>query len=138
MTNFADVNIDKKMDSNPYLIGFNNGIYDLDSGTFRSGKPEDYVSMSVEYDYVDFNGNEPVFDDLDRYFKNLFKNIEIREYVLRSLASRLEGQNNNCQINIWTGSASNGKSVFTLFSTPLISLLSINSNLFLLLEIIFL
>ena len=114
MISFAVTDIDLKMDNNPYLIGFNNGIYDLDAGTFRQGKPEDYVSLSVNYDYIDYNGTEPVFVELNNYFESLFKNVEIREYVLRSLASRLEGQSNNCQINIWTGPASNGKTVFTL------------------------
>lgn len=113
MIDFAINDIENIMDSNPYLIGFNNGIYDLDAGVFRTGKPEDYVSLCVNYDYIDYKGTEPVFNELEKYFESLFKNVEVREYVLRYLASRLEGQNTNNQINIWTGGASNGKSVFT-------------------------
>lgn len=118
MIDFAIKDIDNIMNSNPYLIGFNNGIFDLNTNTFRLGKPEDYVSLSVNYNYVDYTGNEPIFQDLDNYFNSLFKDKEVREYVLRLLASRLEGQNNN-NVHIWTGPASNGKSVFTLLLNKL-------------------
>jgi len=119
MAGFTDQKIEDKMDSNAYLIGFNNGVYDLENKIFRSGKPEDYVSLCVNYDYCDYTGNEPVFEEIKNYFTSLFKNEEVRYYVLRYLASRLEGQNTNNQINIWTGPASNGKSVFTLLLNKL-------------------
>ena len=41
----------KKLDSDNNLIGFNNGVYDLFNFEFRSGKPEDYITMTVSYDY---------------------------------------------------------------------------------------
>lgn len=113
MIKFSDDTIENKMNQNPYLIGFENGIYDLRSGQFREGKPEDYVSLSTGYSYVEYKGDEPVFTRIENYFKSLFPDDKIKDYVLRYMASRLEGRNSNNQFNIWTGKASNGKSVFT-------------------------
>ena len=110
---FLKSDIETKMDSNPFLIGFENGIYDLQARQFRRGKPEDYVSKSVGYPYMEYNGDEPVFEQIDRYLSSLFVDEPVREYVLTYLASRLEGRAINNQFNIWTGKASNGKSVFT-------------------------
>ena len=110
---FLKTDIEVKMDSNPFLIGFENGIYDLQARQFRRGKPEDYVSKSVGYPYSEYNGDEPVFDQINKYLSSLFVDEPVREYVLTYLASRLEGRAINNQFNIWTGKASNGKSVFT-------------------------
>lgn len=110
---FLKEDIETKMDSNAFLIGFENGIYDLQTKEFRRGKPEDYVSKSVKYPYIEYEGNEPVFDQINKYLGSLFVDEPVREYVLTYLASRLEGRAINNQFNIWTGKASNGKSVFT-------------------------
>jgi len=110
---FLKNDIETKMDSNPFLIGFENGIYDLQARQFRRGKPEDYVSKSVGYPYMEYNGDEPAFEQIDKYLSSLFVDEPVREYVLTYLASRLEGRAINNQFNIWTGKASNGKSVFT-------------------------
>jgi phage/plasmid-associated DNA primase len=37
-------------DMNPNLIGFKNGVYDLEAG-FREGKFNDYVSKAVSYEF---------------------------------------------------------------------------------------
>jgi phage/plasmid-associated DNA primase len=35
----------KELDTNPYLLGFENGVYDLKSCEFRIGKIDDFISM---------------------------------------------------------------------------------------------
>ena len=44
---FYDRRFKAKLDQNPYLIGFKNGIYDLKSNIFRCGYPEDFVSKCM-------------------------------------------------------------------------------------------
>ena len=40
-----------KLDANPNLIGFNDGVYDLRTAVFRPARPDDYVSRTVGYDF---------------------------------------------------------------------------------------
>jgi hypothetical protein len=48
---FYDENINfiKLLDANIDLIGFDNGIFDIRTMSFRDGRPDDYVSKSVGY-----------------------------------------------------------------------------------------
>jgi hypothetical protein len=39
------------LDANPDLVGFNNCVFDLQSGCARAGRPEDYMSMTCGYDF---------------------------------------------------------------------------------------
>ena len=34
-----------------YLLGFNNGVYDTRTKTFKDGTPDDYITKSVGYDF---------------------------------------------------------------------------------------
>ena len=99
------------LDENKYLLGFNNGIYDLKSECFREGLPEDYVSFSVGYNYVEYNGNEKIFDDINKYFIDIQQNVNVREYMLRCIASCLCGENLENKMFICVGNGSNGKSL---------------------------
>jgi hypothetical protein len=42
-----------KLDSLPHLIGFDNGVWDLDAGVFREATPEDLICKSVGYSYTE-------------------------------------------------------------------------------------
>ena len=50
---FYDKDFEEKLDSNPDLLGFENGVYDFKMMIFRDGRPEDYISMSTNIDYID-------------------------------------------------------------------------------------
>jgi hypothetical protein len=51
---FCDKDFIKKIDTNPYLLGFANGVYDLKKGELRDGRPDDYLEMSTDIDKIDF------------------------------------------------------------------------------------
>ena len=106
---FFDGEFQKKLDSNVYLIGFKNGIYDLKEMCFRDGLPSDYVSMSVGYDWKTFNGDEPVFHKIDKFFSEIQVEQDMKNYVLTLIASIFRGIPDQ-KIHIWTGSGGNGKS----------------------------
>lgn len=107
---FYDSTFTSKLDANPDLIGFDNGVYDLSTGTFRDGHPEDYVSLTTGYDYREFNEDDEEIVGLCQFMTDVFIDEETRDYVLTLLSSILEGRNPNEKFHIWTGSGGNGKS----------------------------
>jgi P4 family phage/plasmid primase-like protien len=107
---FYDKNFMNKLDNNPYLIGFKNGVYDLKTGELRDGLPEDYIEMNTGIDKIDFEETNEHWDDLKKFIDTVFFDKEIREYFLTYFASCLQGHNAEEKFRIWTGIGSNGKS----------------------------
>lgn len=107
---FYDKNFVNKLDTNNYLLGFKNGIYDLQTGELRDGRPDDYLEMTTEIDKIDFEESNENFKDLEHFIDTIFIDPEIKEYFLLFLASCLQGHNAEEKFRIWTGNGSNGKS----------------------------
>lgn len=110
---FLQSNFMNKLDTNLYLVGFENGVYDLKNDEFREGLPDDYISLSTNIEYIPYDEIES--DDQDlldmKYFlETVFVDDDIRHYVLKFLASCLQGHNAEEKFRIWTGTGSNGKS----------------------------
>jgi phage/plasmid-associated DNA primase len=96
-----------KLDSNTHLIGFNNGVYDLNTFEFREGKPDDYITLSVGYDYNDKHTTK--YNDLLKFLQDIQPNKEERDYMLTYLSIGLIG--NLLELfTILTGCGRNGKS----------------------------
>ena len=94
-------------------ICFNNGIYDFKNNTFNKYSEDTLEpSISVGYDYIEYTGNEPIFNEINEYFKKLLHNEDERNKLLKFLSNRVKGIEDN-KFNIIHGLASNGKSVFT-------------------------
>ena len=97
----------KKLDMNKYLIGFNNGVYDLKTFEFRSGKPTDLITMSVGYDYTDKHTDKN--NDLLQFLHDIQPIKEDYEYMMTYLSIALVG--NILELfAILTGKGRNGKS----------------------------
>lgn len=109
-TLFYHKKFENELDVKPYLIGFNNGIYDLQNDEFREGRPDDYLSMNAEIDYVPFDIDDPNWDGLNNFLSTVFPDEDIKEYFFTFLSSCLQGVNNEEKFRIWVGSGSNGKS----------------------------
>ena len=108
---FRDETLASKLNSNETIIGFDNGVYELDTGIFRKTEPGDYVSISVGYDYKEFTMKSPEVLEVCDYFSQLQTNKEIREYLLTIFSSLLDGANKDQKFFFFTGySGSNGKS----------------------------
>jgi hypothetical protein len=100
-------NFTKKLDSNNHLIGFNNGVFDLEIFQFRDGKPDDYITLSVGYDYSPQHTNK--YDELLQFLQDIQPDKEERDYMLTYLSIGLIG--NLLELfTILTGSGRNGKS----------------------------
>jgi phage/plasmid-associated DNA primase len=102
---FYDNKFEELLDSKPYLLGFDNGVYDLELGHFRPGIPDDLISMSVGYNYPNaMTRNDPTVKKIEAYFETVQKEVAIREYVLRLLSSFLNGCIRDQHLMVWTGS----------------------------------
>ena len=99
-----------KLDCETSLIGFENGVYDLNRLEFRDGRPEDYISYSTNINYVEFVADDQLLSDVKEFFNKVITNEKVREYVLTLLASFLNGYTAEERFHIWTGSGSNAKS----------------------------
>jgi P4 family phage/plasmid primase-like protien len=111
---FYDNAFEEKLDSNKYLIGFNNGIFDLRINTFRKGCPDDFISLSTGYDFKDnYNENNEEIILLNKFLSSVFPDDELRKYFLCFIASIIEGGNTDQKMFFWTGSGSNGKGTIT-------------------------
>jgi len=108
---FYDPEFEDKLDEQRHLIGFNNGIYDLDQGLFRSGRPEDYVSLTTNIDYEDYKPNSKYAKKINTFFKQIQPKEDMRNYVLKLYSSYLQGHIPDEKFHIATGSGSNGKSL---------------------------
>jgi phage/plasmid-associated DNA primase len=108
---FYDNDFVNKLDTNPDLIGFKNGVYDLRKGEFRAGLPEDYISLSTEHNYIEFRDDDPNIVAVMNFMNQIFTDPSVREYAFISLSSFLEGHNPNEICYIWKGTGEgNGKS----------------------------
>ena len=116
---FHDRDFIRKMDSNPWLLCFTNGVVDFKRKEFRAGNPEDYITKSTRIAYKPVSeyrktkkGNETI-QQIELFMTQLFPVKELETYMWELLASCLIGINHNQTFNILTGVGSNGKSMLT-------------------------
>lgn len=101
----------ENLDANTKLMCFTNGVLDLETCTFRDGKPEDFISQSTGYDF------EPEVDqqeeqELMTIFSQILPNPHVRQYFLTILASCLQGGNKDQSFYILQNSSgANGKTL---------------------------
>lgn len=114
---FYDKDFVKNMDTNKYLLCFNNGVVDFKTKTFRDGYPQDYITKSTGINYIEYNSSNPemykISNELTSFMEKLFPIPDLNKYMWEHLASCLIGTNLNQTFNIYHGSGSNGKSILT-------------------------
>jgi hypothetical protein len=110
---FYDKMFVSNMDTNKYLMCFNNGVIDFETKTFRDGYPQDYITKSTNIDYIHYD-EEKYSEEIsyvDNFMNKLFPIKSLNKYMWEHLASTLIGENLNQTFNIYRGSGSNGKSL---------------------------
>jgi P4 family phage/plasmid primase-like protien len=109
------------LNKNPYLVAFKNGIYDFENDIFRDGNPEDYISVALPIEYIDYGSiDHPEVMEVDDYFQKIFPDRDIRDYFLDQVCHLFVGGNHHKVILFWTGEGNNGKTVTqTLFEKML-------------------
>jgi P4 family phage/plasmid primase-like protien len=97
-----------KLDENKYLIGFDNGVYDLEQSVFRDGLPSDYLTYSVGYDYTTQH-NSDIRDLIDKFMWSMFEDGEMVNYLWDSTSYSICGNKFLEFLEFYTGNGANGK-----------------------------
>lgn len=110
---FLDTEFVRRVNENPNLIAFKNGVFDLESMEFRNGKQEDYImfNTNIEYHPETHYTQCRAWPEVDKFIKQILPEEDVREYVIKFLATCLKGTNMSQKFHIWTGSGANGKSM---------------------------
>jgi P4 family phage/plasmid primase-like protien len=137
---FYEENFEANLNANPYRIGCANGVIHLDAikpnpnkpgqmmpmskdagdpfNFFQPGAPEDYITFQIGNDspehqpipYIEYDPKDPIQIELDDFFSKLFPRPELKVWVLKLLASCLEGKNREQCYYTFQGVGGNGKS----------------------------
>lgn len=106
---FYDKSFEKSLNENRLLLGFTNGVFDLKAGLFRRGTPDDLISMTVGYAYKDYTMDDPIIKKIMKYFSEVQREDDMRDYVLRLISSFLDGRVKDQKFILWTGSGCHAK-----------------------------
>jgi P4 family phage/plasmid primase-like protien len=108
---FYDRRFREKLDTNPTLFPFKNGIYDLVTNTFRRGRPEDFISKTAPINYIEFSEDDERVHSVYDYLEKVFPDKSIRQYFLDVSSDIFMGGNHQKHVYFWTGEGDNAKSV---------------------------
>lgn len=101
------------LDKDRSLLGFNNGVYDLQKGEFRTYRESDLVTLSVGYDYDEalmYHDKETI-QEINRFIFSVFPDEETCRYVIKFMASCLAGYTDDQLFHFGYGTGSNGKGI---------------------------
>jgi P4 family phage/plasmid primase-like protien len=98
---------DIEFDNNPDILPFNNVVYDLKEGIFRSFKYDDYVTITTGYDWEEPSENE--INKINEIIDQILFDKETKDMFMTLLSSGLDG-NVLQKFTILTGRGGNGKS----------------------------
>jgi P4 family phage/plasmid primase-like protien len=103
---FLDKHFLKLLNSKKHLVPFTNGVYDLISKEFRKSVKEDYINLTLSFDYNNNVNNPEVWS----FINKILPNSCIRDWVLKKLSECLNGDIPNTHFLMFIGDGANGKS----------------------------
>lgn len=120
---FYNSNFYKIIDQRKYLIGFDNGVYDLETYTFRKGVASDYISLSTNYIFTEYNETCPLWNELEDIIEKIIPDPDTRLFILKALASTLDGYTRDEKFYIFAGKNGIGGSGKSTISDLLLQVL---------------
>jgi P4 family phage/plasmid primase-like protien len=95
-----------KLNSKKHLLPFTNGVYDLLANKFRPTQKDDYVNLTVNFDYI-----EEENQDVHTFLEQVLPNPLVRDFVLKKMSDCLNGDIPNTTFLMFIGdTGANGKS----------------------------
>jgi P4 family phage/plasmid primase-like protien len=113
---FYNSNFYKIIDQNKDLLGFENGVYDLQKMEFRKGTSTDYISLTTGFEYIEYTADDPLYREVWDLICKILPIDDVRHFTLKSLASCLDGHIRDENFYIYSGknnTGGNGKSTLT-------------------------
>lgn len=108
---FYDKEFIHKIDENPDILVFENGVYDASIRAVRDGRPEDYCTKSTKIYYREFGYDHPQVIKMLELFKKTFVNPNLLRFFTQTVSDLIRGGNRHKIFTIWNGDGDNGKSV---------------------------
>lgn len=125
---FYDCRFRDRLDTNPWLIAFNNGVYDLQQNIFRPGRPEDFISKKMPVNYREFVEEDDAVQEVIVFLQKIFPDSSVRRYFLDVTCNVFVGGNREKIVVFWLGEGDNGKSVTQKFFELMLGKLAIKLN----------
>jgi P4 family phage/plasmid primase-like protien len=125
---FYDKRFREKLDTNPTLFPFNNGVYDLITNIFRPGRPEDFISNTAPIDYVEFDEEDESISDVHEYLEKVFPDKSVRNYFVDIASDIFLGGNHRKHVYFLLGEGDNSKSVIQTFFEKMLGKMAIKFN----------
>jgi P4 family phage/plasmid primase-like protien len=125
---FYDKRFSEKLDTNPALFPFKNGVYDLVSNSFRPGRPEDFISKTSPIDYVEMDDDDERVHDVHDYLEKVFPDKSVRAYFTDIASDIFFGGNSQKHVYFLLGEGDNSKSVIQTLFEKMLGHLAIKFN----------
>jgi phage/plasmid-associated DNA primase len=122
----------EQSDDKWWLLGFNNLVCDLRSGTFREYDKEDNISINTGYDWREPTDEE--VQTVNSFISSIIPNEYDKKILLQILSTTLEGR---CfdKFVMFQGSGSNGKSTLINFLLEALGNLGMNMDPYIIYQI---
>lgn len=97
----ASIIFEQQLNANNNLIGYNNGTYDIKHNTFRKGLYNDYISMSVNYDFTVKYSSKHKY--LTLFLDDILQDESIKQNVLQYVSLCLSENMNDIMSMVFGG-----------------------------------
>ena len=94
---FFDGNFINLLDKNTELLSFKNGVLDIANKEFRESRSDDYLSLSTNTDYIEYDPNNPehveIRGEITEFMEQLFPDPSLNTGYRFPANIKLETQN---------------------------------------------
>ena len=125
---FYDPKFKEKLDTNPYLIGFKNSVYDLKLNIARAGRPDDYLSKNMPIDYIEYTEDAEEVQSVYDFLEKVFPDESVRKYFLDIESECFVGSNPRKLCHFFLGEGNNAKSITQSIFEQMMGKLAIKLN----------
>ena len=108
---FYRKDFESRLNRDRFKICCANGVYDLKRFVFRPGVPDDYFSVALPVNYVEYTESDPKVQFVHRYFEKVFPDKSVRDYFYDISSDIFVGGNFHKKVYCWSGEGNNAKSV---------------------------